>query len=47
MGLIAYVGEFNGVAFWVDGGGLLDPSVKQKKPLTLVHRGRLGMPSHH
>ena len=37
MVLIACVGSFNDGALWLEGGGLLDPSIKDKKRHTRVH----------
>ena len=40
MALIVCVGSFTGGEFWVEGGGLLNPSMREKKRHTRVCKGR-------
>ena len=40
MALIVCVGSFTGGEFWVESGGLLNPSMKEKKRHTRVCKGR-------
>ena len=40
MALIVCVGSFTGGEFWVESGGLLNPSMREKKRHTRVCKGR-------
>ena len=40
MALIVCVGSFTGGEFWVESGGLLNPSLREKKRHTRVCKGR-------
>ena len=50
MALIVCVGSFTGGDFWIESGGLLNPSLTDKKRHTRVCKGRevggLGMQGH-
>ena len=39
IALIACVGQFSAGAFWVEGGGVLNPSIQDQKCHILLHNG--------
>ena len=46
MALIVCVGSFTGGDFWVETGGLLNPSLRDKKQHTRVCKGRAAGVGH-